>query len=263
DAGGALGAAALAHVELTGSRPENKTLSNVYLGPGYSDNEIDRLLRATSLKYDDFRGKPDQLLHETAQRLADGKVIGWFQGKMEYGPRALGNRSILADPRNPEMRDRVNAMVKKREAFRPFAPSILEDKLQEHFDIDHPSPFMLETCQVISPLDLPAITHVNGSARIQTVNSQSNPLYASLIREFETITGCPIILNTSFNVRGEPIVCTPKDALECFITTNIDCLVLGGFLIDRSGNSLFLLQLFSAAQKNVKKEQPHSVYTFV
>ena len=168
---------------------------------------------------------------------------------MEYGPRALGNRSILADPRHPGMRDRVNSMVKKREAFRPFAPTVLEDKVREHFDINHPSPFMLETCQVISPLELPAIKHINGSARIQTINKEVNPLYADPILEFEIFTGCPILLNTSFNVRGQPIVCTPEDAMECFITTNIDNLVLGDFLIDRSENSLLLLQVLVSAQK--------------
>jgi carbamoyltransferase len=263
DAGCALGAAALAHAELTGRPLKGKKLEHVYLGPGYSTTQIKRLLEATSLKFKNYQGKQSELLRETAQRLAKGKVIGWFQGKMEFGPRALGNRSILADPRDPEMRDRVNAMVKKREAFRPFAPAVLEDRVTAHFDIDHPSPFMLETCQVISSLDLPAITHVDSSARIQTVNQESNPLFAGLIREFENITGCPVVLNTSFNVRGQPIVCTPLDALECFISTNIDSLVLGDFLIDRADNSLFLLQIMVNAQKKVKSQLPHHVYTFI
>lgn len=263
DAGGALGAAALAHVELKGEKPCGGKLEHVYLGPGYLIDEMEKLLKATSLKYEDYRGKRDRLLHAAAQRLADGKVIGWYQGRMEYGPRALGNRSILADPRGPEMRDRINAMVKKREAFRPFAPSVLEEKMQDHFDIDHPSPFMLETCFVISPLDLPAITHVNGSARIQSVDRKTNPLYADLIHEFEKLTGCPIVLNTSFNVRGQPIVCTPQDALECFITTQIDCLVLGDFIVDRSENSLTLLSVLVNAQKEVREEELSRLYTFV
>ncbi|MCP5046554.1 MAG: carbamoyltransferase [bacterium] len=263
DAGGALGAAALAHVELTGTRPSNERLKQVFLGPAYTPDEILRLLNATSIKFEDFRGNNARLLDETARRLAGGKVIGWFQGRMEFGPRALGNRSILADPRDPEMRDLVNSMVKKREGFRPFAPVVLEEKMSEHFDIDHPSPFMLETCQVISPIDLPAITHVNGSARIQTINRESNPLYADLILEFEKLTGCPILLNTSFNVRGQPIVCTPGDALECFITTHIDCLVMGDFLIDRSGNFLTLLQVMVNAQQQVNDQQSHAIYTFV
>jgi carbamoyltransferase len=258
-----VGAAALAHVELTGNIPNSKKLKHVYLGPGYTNDEIERLLNATTLKFKDYRGERAQLLYEIAQRLAKGQVIGWFQGRMEYGPRALGSRSILADPRHPEMRDRINAMVKKREAFRPFAPSVVEEKMREHFDIDHPSPFMIETCQVISSLDLPAITHVDGSARIQSVNSEVNPLYADLIREFEKLTGCPIILNTSFNVRGEPIVCTPVDALECFINTKIDCLVLGDFLIDRSDDTMFFLRLLINAQKQIKEEQPHRIYTFI
>jgi carbamoyltransferase len=182
---------------------------------------------------------------------------------MEYGPRALGSRSILADPRDPDMRDLVNAMVKKREAFRPFAPVVLEDKMQEHFDIDHPSLFMLETCQVISPLDLPAITHVDGSARIQSVTREINTLYADLILEFEKITACPILLNTSFNVRGQPIVRTPTEALETFISTRIDSLVLGDFLIDRADNSLSMLQILVNAQGEASEEEASEVYTFV
>jgi len=263
DAGCALGAAALAHVDLTGARPENKKMEHVYLGPQYNSGEIHRLLSATSLKYLDFRGSPDKLLHETTRRLADGKVVGWFQGRMEYGPRALGSRSILADPRDPAMRDRINAMVKKREAFRPFAPVVLEEKMQRHFAIDHPSPFMLETCQVISPLTLPAITHVDNSARIQTVNKNSNPLYAGLIEDFDRMTGCPILLNTSFNVRGEPIVCTPVDALECFITTDIECLVIDDFIIDRSPASLMVLQIMVKSHRAVKSKISHDVYTFI
>ncbi|MCP4157886.1 MAG: carbamoyltransferase, partial [bacterium] len=150
DSGCALGAAALAHVELTGKRPQHEKMKHVYLGDGYNNDDIFRVLNVTSLKYKDFRGKQDQLISETAKRLEKGRVIGWYQGKMEFGPRALGSRSILADPRNPDMRDRINAMVKKREAFRPFAPVVLENKMKEHFEIDHPSPFMLETCRVIS-----------------------------------------------------------------------------------------------------------------
>jgi len=263
DAGGALGAAALAHVALTGRRPDHKRMTHVYLGPAYESDEIARLLEATPLKAKDFREKRQQLLSETAQRLANGKVIGWFQGRMEFGPRALGSRSILADPRGADMRDRINAMVKKREAFRPFAPVVLEDKMQEHFQLDHSSPFMLETCDVISKLDLPAITHVNGSARVQTITREANPLYADLILEFDKLTGCPILLNTSFNVRGQPIVCTPQDALECFITTEIDCLVLGEFLIDRSENFLDVMRILVHFQEEVRLEQPHAIYTFI
>ncbi|MGD2089692.1 MAG: carbamoyltransferase N-terminal domain-containing protein [Candidatus Aminicenantes bacterium] len=263
DAGGAAGAAALAHAELTNKHPNHIQLRHVYLGPQYSSEDIRRLLNATSLKFKDFHGKQEQLLKETARLLAKGKVIGWFQGRMEYGPRALGNRSILADPRDPGMRDRVNAVVKKREAFRPFAPVVLEEKMKEHFDIDHPSPFMLETCQVISPLDLPAITHIDGSARIQSISWEINPLYADLILEFEKLTGCPVLLNTSFNVRGEPIVCNPTEALECFISTRIDCLILGDFLVDRSENNLELLSVLVNIQKGITGQQLSDVYTFI
>src|SRR5262249_46555062 len=150
------------------------------------------------------RGREDQLVQAVVDWLIAGKVIGWFQGRMEFGPRALGARSILADPRHPEMRDRINALVKKREAFRPFAPAVLELKAKEHFALDHPSPFMLETCQTISPIDLPATTHVDGSARVQTVDPEVNRRFAALLEEFYQRTGCPILLNTSFNMRGEP-----------------------------------------------------------
>lgn len=263
DAGCSLGAAALAHVQLTGKRPLNKKMEHVYFGSEFDSNEIFRILSGTSLKYKDFRGKQNELIRETAQRLANGKVIGWFQGRMEFGPRALGSRSILADPRNPVMRDRINAMVKKREAFRPFAPVVLEDKMNEHFDIGHPSPFMLETCQVISPLDLPAITHVDNSARIQSIDKKTNFLYAGIIEEFDRLTGCPILLNTSFNVRGEPIVCTPIDAIECFITSDIEALVIGDFLIDRDPESLYLLQIIVKANRNAKSKISHDIYTFI
>ncbi len=152
---------------------------------------------------------------------------------MEFGPRALGARSILADPRDEEMRDRINALVKMRESFRPFAPAVLGARAREHFAIDHPSPFMLETCQVTSPFDLPAITHVDRSARLQTVDPESSPRFAALLAHFADRTGCPILLNTSFNMRGDPIVCTPEDALLCFARSRIDALILEDFVIDR------------------------------
>jgi carbamoyltransferase len=264
DAGCALGAAALAHLDITGQRIPTKKLDHVYLGPSYSSREIARMLESTSLTYQDFRHNESELIRNTAQRLSEGKVIGWFNGRMEFGPRSLGARSILADPRNAEMRDRVNSMVKKREAFRPFAPAVLEEKTMEHFDLDHESPFMLEVCQVTSEMDLPAITHVDNSARVQTVNHITNPRFAALLTEFEKITGCPILLNTSFNVRSEPIVCSPEDALNCFITTNIDSLVLGDFLIDRADNNLHFLEWMV----NLHREKHQSlirqdVYTFI
>src|SRR4029077_7297389 len=175
------------------------------------------------------------LIRFTVDRLLEGKVIGWSQGRMEFGPRALGARSILADPRRPNMRDRINAVVKMREGFRPFAPAVLESRAHEHFDLDHPSPFMLETCEVISPVELSAITHVDGSARVQTVTAETHPRFAALLEEFDRRTGCPVLLNTSFNMRGEPIVCTPVDAINCFVRCQMDLLVLEDFVLDRSG----------------------------
>ncbi len=233
DAGGCLGAAALAHVRLTGERPAQGRLTHMYWGPETSADDIAGMLAGTPLHAFDYRGEPERLLDATVDRLAAGKVVGWFQGRMEFGPRALGARSILADPRDEGMRDRINALVKMRESFRPFAPAAMESRAREHFAIDHPAPFMLETCQVTSPFDLPAITHVDRSARLQTVDPESSPRFAALLARFADRTGCPILLNTSFNMRGEPIVCTPEDALACFTRSRIDTLVLEDFIIDR------------------------------
>jgi carbamoyltransferase len=233
DAGGCLGAAALAHVRLTGERPVQGRLTHMYWGPATPAEEIAGMLAGTSLRPLDYRGRTDALLAATVDRLAAGKVVGWFQGRMELGPRALGARSILADPRDEGMRDRINALVKMRESFRPFAPAVLASRAGEHFAIDHPSPFMLETCQVRSPFELPAITHVDRSARLQTVDPEASPRFAALLACFADRTGCPILLNTSFNMRGEPIVCTAEDALLCFVRSQIDTLVLEDFLIDR------------------------------
>lgn len=263
DAGGCMGVAALAYTRLTGRQMPHKPLSHVYFGPTRSPQYIGRLLDNSGLKCYDYRDDEGRLLSEVAGRLADGQVIGWYQGRMEFGPRALGGRSILADARNPLMRDRINAMVKKREAFRPFAPAVPEDQAGEHFDLDHPSPFMLETCQVISPLDLPAITHVDGSARVQTVSRDTNSRFYDLLKEFDRLTGCPVVLNTSFNIKGEPIVCSPEDALQCFITTDIDCLVLGDFIIDRKDNDLTLIQQVILMEDSRPEPVSHDVYSFV
>lgn len=233
DAGGALGAAALAHAELTGEPLPCARLEHVFLGPRFSDRSVAGLVHATGLEAEDHRGLEAALLEAVAARLAVGRVVGWFHGAMEFGPRSLGARSLLADPRDPEMRARVNHKVKKREGFRPFAPSVLISEAAQHFDLDHPSPFMLETCRVRSPLALPAITHVDGSARPQTVDPTAAPRFAALLEAFHRRTGCPILLNTSFNVRGEPIVCSPVDALFCFGQSEIDTLVLEDFVIDR------------------------------
>lgn len=233
DAGGALGAAALAHVALSGEKSVGGRLEHACWGPGYTTADVESLLAALNIQAADFRGNEHALLAETADRLARGQVVGWFHGRMEFGPRALGARSILADPRDAGMRDRINALVKKREAFRPFAPAVPWAHAREHFAIDHPSPFMLETCQVISPLALPAITHVDGSARVQTVDPVTNPRFAALLEMFAGKTGCPILLNTSFNMKDEPIVCTPVDAFMCFVRADIDALVLEEFIMDR------------------------------
>jgi carbamoyltransferase len=208
-------------------------MKNAYLGPSARPDRIAALLDATGVAALDLRDDTAGLLAATVDRLAAGKVVGWFHGGMEFGPRALGARSILADPRDPSMRDRLNLLVKKREAFRPFAPSILAGHAAEHLALDHPSEFMLETCAVTSPLDLPAITHVDGSARPQTVDAATAPRYAALLEEFYRRTSCPLLVNTSFNVRDEPIVCTPLDALACLADSGIDAIVLEDFIVDR------------------------------
>lgn len=267
DAGGSVGAAAMAHVRLTGERPDKKRLEHVYLGPANSAHETYDLLKATSAKYLDFRGREEDLIAYVVERMIEGKVVGWSHGRMEFGPRSLGARSILADPRRPEMRDRINALVKMREAFRPFAPAVLESQASEHFDIDHPSPFMLETCPVISQIDLSAITHIDGSARVQTVNHETNPRFAALLEEFYQRTRCPILLNTSFNVRGEPIVCTTLDAIRCFVRSKIDLLVIEDFVMDRASiPALWDLQnsMVSPLEKATGGEAvDHLVYTLL
>jgi carbamoyltransferase len=264
DSGTCLGAAALAHAQLTGQRPGGR-LPHVYLGPGWRIDEIAGLIAATGLPALDFREREAGLIEAVVDRLKTGKVIGWFHGSLELGPRALGARSLLADPRDPDMRDRLNRLVKKREAFRPFAPSVLEAHAAEHFDLRHPSPFMLETCRVVSPLDLPAITHVDGSARPQTVDPQISPRYAALLEAFRRRTGCPLLVNTSFNVRGEPIVCSPVDALFSLGSSGIDALVLEDFLIDREIVPANWAELFPAWREQARSGFAVStdLYTFV
>jgi carbamoyltransferase len=239
DSGGALGAAAIAYKRRTNGDAESlSVLRHAYLGPAFSSEEVASFVESTGVKARDFRGREADLLTAVAEALASGKVVGWFHGRMEFGPRALGARSILADPRSDTMQDRINSIIKQRESFRPFAPAVLEDHAAAHFDLDHPSRYMLETCQVKSPIKLPAITHVDGSARVQTVDGDTNPRFARLLQTFERLTGCPILLNTSFNLNYEPIVCTPADALICFIRSGLDVLVLEDFIIDRSAISV-------------------------
>jgi carbamoyltransferase len=234
DAGSCLGAAAVAHARKTGQRPHQERLQHVYLGPANPVAETFHILNSSGIRFRDYRDNPAELINEVADKLIAGQVIAWVSGRMEFGPRALGARSILADPRRPEMRDRINALVKQRESFRPFAPAVLEAAVGEHFALDHPSPFMLETCQVVSSIPLPAVTHVDGSARVQTVQRATNPRFAALLEGFYRRTGCPILLNTSFNLKGEPIVCSVMDAISTFGRSKMDTLVLDDFVIDRS-----------------------------
>ena len=202
-------------------------------GPSSATPRSRRYLDGAGAKYRDA-ARTTSCSTRTAQLISESNVVGWFQGRMEFGPRALGGRSILADPRDPKMRDTLNMKIKFREGFRPFAPSVLLDKAAEWFEIDCDSPYMLLVAQVREgKRTIPSVTHVDNSARLQTVTRDEAPLYYDLIREFERITGVPIVINTSFNVRGEPIVCTPHDAYLCFMRTNMDHLVLGHHLLDK------------------------------
>lgn len=232
DAGSALGAALLMEHKYT-RRSRQFIMDNAYLGPSFSSWECERILRDKNILYE--RLEEDVLLQRTAHALAEGKLVCWFQGRMEWGPRALGNRSFLADPRREEMKDIINLKIKQREQFRPFAPSVLEEKSSEYFDYSGASPFMLHAFPVKpgKRSQILAVTHVDGTARPQTVNKETNPLYWKLIREFEKLTGVPLLLNTSFNVQ-EPIVCTPGEAIESFIRTKVDYLVLNDLFIERS-----------------------------
>ena len=204
---------------------------NIYVGPDYSQDEINHFLNSNNITYESFEKK--LLLEKTVKLIADGKIVGWYQGKMEWGPRALGNRSILADPRDAKMKDILNEKIKHRESFRPFAPSILEEYESDYFDIKMPSPYMLFVCDVKQPEKIPAVTHVDGTARLQTVSKESNPLYYELINEFYTLTGVPVLINTSMNVMGEPIVNTPEQAYNILVKTDMDILVMGNNIISR------------------------------
>lgn len=231
DAGGAVGVAHYLYNTLE-KKPRGQAWTHAYLGPSFDDTEIAEYLASAGAKSQELPRQ--ELLGRTARLLSEGNVVGWFQGRMEFGPRALGGRSILADPRDPKMRDTLNMKIKFREGFRPFAPSVLVDKASEWFEIDCDSPYMLLVAQVREGKRvIPSVTHVDNSARLQTVSRDESPLYYDLIKEFETITGVPVIINTSFNVRGEPIVCTPHDAYLCFMRTNMDYLVLGPYLLDK------------------------------
>lgn len=257
DAGGAIGAA-LAAYYLTQNGPrylkaDMDSMRGSYLGPEYSSNEIVQKLSACNAIFTTHTA--DEIIDKTAHSLAEGKAIGWMNGRMEFGPRSLGGRSILADPRSPKMQKQLNLKVKFRESFRPFAPSILREHLDDWFDIDVDSPYMLFVANVLKNKrinltpeekklfgidklntirsEIPSVTHVDYSARIQTVHSETNPRFHLLLSRFYELTGCPILVNTSFNVRGEPIVCTPEDAFRCFMGTDLDILVVGDVFLEK------------------------------
>ena len=256
DAGGSLGAALAAwHIELKKDRQSLNfdQMQGSYLGPEYNQNDIEKNLKETGAKFEVF--DTEKLLDMTVNDISNGEAIGWFQGRMEFGPRALGARSILGDPRSPSMQKNLNLKVKFRESFRPFAPSILNEDVLNWFEINSESPYMLLVAKVkkekriemsqedknlfgidklnVQRSNIPAITHVDYSARIQTVNKQTNLKYYNLIKKFKEKTGCPILINTSFNVRGEPIVNTPKDAFNCFMGTELDKLIIGNCYLDK------------------------------
>jgi carbamoyltransferase len=246
DAGGALGAALAAWHMHAGGRPDTRdTMSGSFLGSSYPDEVVERFLHSESIPFEKLEA--DAMAERAAALLAGGAVVGWFQGRMEFGPRALGNRSILADPRGREVQRRVNLKIKFRESFRPFAPSVLSHRAAEYFDLEAESPFMLLVAPVADAVvkgqgmerlqaiesRVPAVTHVDGSARVQTVTPGDNPAYHRLLSAFERQTGCPVLVNTSFNVRGEPIVESPEDAFRCFSRTQMDALVMGSFLVTK------------------------------
>tara|TARA_B110000263_G_scaffold55281_1_gene46728 strand:+ start:2950 stop:4650 length:1701 start_codon:yes stop_codon:yes gene_type:complete len=234
DAGSAVGCAQYLYFSHNNKKRiiENSTeriIENVYVGPSFSAKEIKKFLDSNNIKYDIL----DEIssIKKCAKLISEGNVVGWYQGKMEWGPRALGNRSILADPRKKEMKDILNEKIKHRESFRPFAPSILEEHVSEYFDMNIPSPYMLMVAPVKKPDKIPAVTHVDGTGRVQTVSKNSNPLYHKLITEFHELTGVPVIINTSMNVKGEPIVNTPEQAYNMLTKTDMDYLFIKNFMV--------------------------------
>ena len=240
DAGSAIGCAMYAYYSIF-QKERNVSLdkdsmikNNVYVGPEYNNEKIEEFLKLYNIPYEKF--EHDQLLKKTVELILKQKVVGWYQGRMEWGPRALGNRSILGDPRSEKMKDILNEKIKHREKFRPFAPSILEEYTSEYFDIDISSPYMLLVAKVKKPEVIPAITHIDGTGRLQTVSKKSNPLYYNLINEFFNQTGVPVLINTSMNVRGEPIVNTPEDAFSMLLKTDMDAIVMGNYLIQKGEN---------------------------
>jgi len=257
DAGGALGAALSVYHEYEGgprAAYEGDRMKGALLGPSFAPHEIAAALDHLGARLQRFESD-DAMLERVAALLAEGKVVGWFSGPMEFGPRALGARSILGDARNPRMQSLMNLKIKFRESFRPFAPAVRAERVGDYFALDRPSPYMLIVAPVKeelrTPLDgdyqqlfgidrlnvprstIPAVTHVDYSARVQTVDHATNPRFYRLLRRFEELTGCAVLVNTSFNVRGEPIVCTPQDAYRCFMRTEMDYLAIENFLLDK------------------------------
>jgi len=261
DAGGALGAALLVWYRYlnnprTADEENDKQMAS-FLGPHYNDEDIESFLKKEGASYHQLL--PEELTKAVAELIANGKVIGWFQGRMEYGPRALGARSIIGDARNPEMQTKMNLKIKYRESFRPFAPTVLREKVSEWFDLEHESPYMLLVAAVREEKRIaqsnynlkgfeklkqrrsliPAVTHVDYSARVQTIKREGQPVYYDMINEFFKKTGCPVVINTSFNVRGEPLVCSPQDAFRCFMRTEMDYLAIGNCLLDKKEQKAF------------------------
>jgi carbamoyltransferase len=273
DAGGALGAALGAYfIMLDKARTVNDNLDSMrgaYLGPNFTNEEIKKYLTECGANYKEL--DDDAVINETAKGLADGKAIGWMNGRMEFGPRSLGGRSIIADPRSPLVQKTLNLKVKYRESFRPFAPSVLREDVSEWFEIDIDSPYMLVVADVVKNKrrkisddekslfgidklnvprsEIPAITHVDYSARIQTVHKETNPRYHAVILKFKELTGCSVLVNTSFNVRGEPIVCTPEDAFRCFMGTELDLLVVGNMILHKQEQDISLKESYKEKYK--------------
>jgi carbamoyltransferase len=270
DAGGAVGAALAAYHQFKG-KPRTVAagdgMAGAFLGPEYSQSEIERRLSAAGARYT-VLGE-EEMVETTAKALADQLAIGWFQGRMEFGPRSLGARSILGDPRSPTMQRNLNLKVKYRESFRPFAPAVLREDVADWFELNSDSPYMLIVADVradrrramtaeeqalfgidklnVSRSEIPAVTHIDYSARIQTVSRDTNPLFHRLLTAFKRLTGCPVLVNTSFNVRGEPIVCTPEDAFRCFMGNELDLLVIGKCVLKKSEQDPALKQDYSSA----------------
>jgi carbamoyltransferase len=265
DAGGALGAAqAFYYQELDNKRKILKTdsMNGSYLGPQFSDEQVEDELKKCGANYKKLN--LDQIIKDTAKELSKEKAIGWFQGRMEFGPRSLGNRSIIADPRSEKMQKNLNLKVKYRESFRPFAPAVLFEKVSDWFEINSESPYMLLVADIkkskqlqmtneqknlfgidklnVKRSNIPSVTHVDYSARIQTVHQETNPTFYKLIEEFERITKYPVLVNTSFNVRGEPIVCSATDAFNCFMGTDLDVLVCNNFILYKKNQNKNLLK---------------------